>query len=286
MGSSSGPKTASSLTGSQKKVAKQLGGFLEGRIGEGQEAFPDELIADLIPEALLARNLIGKFQPGGFDPQVGQAISQGLSGRPSFDISPEATAEFFQRGVVDPTLRQFEQQIAPRIGQGFAGLGSSFSSRKGQAIAEALEGVQVGLSSQLAQQQFRNQQIEAQLSESAAERQLRTTDLARSFELEPLRRSQALIQAASPFQLFEQQRKEASLSEFLRTLPENNPIIQQALQFTSQNQTVQQAPRPGIGGAVGTLAGGALGFAAGGPVGAGAGAAAGGQLGTRLDPLF
>ena len=233
-GSSGGTNFDSGLTRPQRKVAQKTGSLIEQNLGQPMEQFPGEMIAALIPGMLQALSMISPTQMGQFDPQSAAAIEQGLSGQPSYDLSPQATENYFQRGVMAPMLRSYEQDIAPRIREGFAAKGASWSSRRGDATRKALEGLQTGALSELSRAVFSNQGLEAQLAESAANRQLGTVPLAEAFGMRDVSRGGALTSAFAPFQAFEQAKASADYNEWMRTRPENSPWLQAALAFTGQ----------------------------------------------------
>lgn len=97
-------------------------------------------------------------------PRVDRAIQQQLSGR------PQDTGHLFRTGILQPALRNFHRAIQPQIEDAFAGQGATFSTRRGQAVTDALSGVYSDAQSQLAQQQFAS-------VESARQRQLQAIGL-------------------------------------------------------------------------------------------------------------
>lgn len=81
----------------------------------------------------------------------------------------KALAErMFSEALMGPALRQFDQQVAPRISEGFASVGGTLSSRRGTTISQALTDVTANATGQLAQllpqiQAFPLQQTLAQI---------------------------------------------------------------------------------------------------------------------------
>lgn len=223
-------------------------------------------MAPLTPEQERARELLGDYSPGSFDDLSQIALENALSGKPSYDLSPEKTAEYFREAVTEPLLKTFEDRVVPNIEAEFANLGGTFSSRRGETVRRSLGDLQDSLASQLGQAQLSNQQLSAQLSESALERQLQGIGLAEQFDQRGLTRASALQEASSPFAAYAQAKARARYQEFLRRLPTSNPAVGQALQFTGQQQTntiVDNSPSPfeqalGFGG---TVLGGYLGGA-------------------------
>lgn len=179
-------------------------------------------------------------------------------------------------------LRAFDQSIAPRLAAGFAGSGATFSSNRGRATRTALEGLQTNLASELARMQYSNQQLSAQLAESAANRQLQSVGLAEQLAMAPMSRAVAMSQALSPFQAQQQALADAQYQEFLRQAPENDPYLQMSLNTLYQQPQIaaQQKSSP-----LGSILGLGLGALTGGVFGA-VGSAIGGGLGSGITGLF
>ena len=86
-------------------------------------------------------------------------LKQLLSGKPT------GVGDYFRKGVLDPMLRSFDRDIAPRIDESFARHGASFGSRRGTATAQSLSDLHAAAGGQLAQ-------MRTQMAESAKARQL------------------------------------------------------------------------------------------------------------------
>jgi len=99
-----GPRAQSTLSREQRNLLPGLGEFFGGQLGTE------------IPG-------ISELQ---------QQVLGGLGG------GPELAREIFQQGFLDPSLRTFDREIAPRIDLGFAGIGGSLSSRRGITRANVL----------------------------------------------------------------------------------------------------------------------------------------------------
>lgn len=70
----------------------------------------------------------------------------------SLGFDPTRTQEAFQRGVAQPAIREFQEQIAPGIQERFIGAGAGRGSAAMRALGTAGERLEEGLSAQLAQQ--------------------------------------------------------------------------------------------------------------------------------------
>ncbi len=158
--------------------------------GEGFRADPfgsavDRNVADILPEVQEARAMLTDFSTGRFETERAEAIRQQLSGELAADLGAEATADLVERGVKRPLLRQFDEDIEPRIRQSFAGLGSTFSSRRDNLVARELGRINDTTAEALARAQLGNQALQAQLGESSLNRQANAIALSNQFELAP-----------------------------------------------------------------------------------------------------
>jgi uncharacterized protein (DUF39 family) len=102
-----------------------------------------------------------------------------------------------------------------------------------------------------------NQQLQAQLVNQAA---LAAVPLAQSASLAGINQASMLANALTPFQNYQQQALTNQYNEWLRTRPENSPLLNAGLSFTGQSQMAAMTQQPGA--ALGGF-GGVLGQAAG-----------------------
>ena len=165
---------------------------------------------------------------------MSQALQTQLSGKPSYDLSPQATADYFTKAVTQPMMKAFDKEIMPRIRSAYAGHGASMSTRRGDAERSSLEDIGSTLSSQLAQSQMQNMGLSAQLAESALARQAQGIGLTEQFVNAPLTRAGGLLMAGAPYQQQEQMVLDAAYQEYLRTRPESSPYMEYGLAFTGQ----------------------------------------------------
>ena len=281
MSSGGSRSSGTQLSGPQIQIGREIRNFLQGldpsvetsRIGQGATPFEGERIAGLPQEAVLARELLGMFDPTQFQAETGGAIERALSGKPAADLSERATESFFQDAVAAPMFRTFDREIAPRLKDAAASQGALFSTARTQQEGDALQGLQTGLAANLAKEQMQNQRIEAELLERAATRSMQAIPMANAQRLQPLAEGSALLRAAAPFQAQEQAELDHTFSEFQRLLPENDPFLARAMQFFGSQQPMAYENR---------FTGGALGSGLGLGAGAGAGALIGSSMGNPL----
>jgi hypothetical protein len=236
MGKNSGPKATSTLTPEQKSITKELSNYLLGRgpkyagqpsfMQRGATAYDGQLTAPFM------RNLGGMQR---------SSLISAMSGRPSYNLDPKTTQRRFQQSVVTPALHTYETQIKPRIQEAYAGTGAAFHSRSGDQQVRTLSDMQVGFDSELSNMLFQNQNLAAQLAESASQRQLAGVGMAEQMATTNYNANNAALQA--------------QYGEAMRMAPENNPWLQTALAATGQQNMALYNKQSGAG----AIGGGALG---------------------------
>lgn len=78
----------------------------------------------------------------------------GSTGKDFLYGRPEDAEEWYEKGVLAPALRSFDQEIAPRIKAGFAQHGASFGNKRAETLAGALGDVHAQATSELAKMQL------------------------------------------------------------------------------------------------------------------------------------
>jgi hypothetical protein len=194
--------------------------------------------------------------------QTQGALSSLLSGKSAFNLNPSVTDKYFNNAVKTPLLRSFDQDIAPRIKEAFAGV-QGFSTAQGAAQSQALGDLATQLAAGRADLAYKDQALAAQLADNAASRQVQGVSLANQFAQQPFQNALALSSASLPIlgamQNNSQQQAQAQYQEFLRTLPENSPWTNIGLSFIAQPQQAFYQNQ-NVGALGGGLLGGALGM--------------------------
>lgn len=90
---------------------------------------------------------------GTTQPQTGQAL-QSLLG----EFDPNQLNDFYQKGLVNPTIRTYNEQVLPAIQQRFGDLNAGSSSALNQALAQSATNISQGLSGQLSGLLYQGQQ--------------------------------------------------------------------------------------------------------------------------------
>ena len=98
------------------------------------------------------------------------AVERTLLGQPAAEMSPELTQQLFQRQVAQPLLRSFDEDIAPRLREGFARHGALFSTARGQAEGRALGQLQDTMAGQLSGMVHQGEQMRLGMADAAAGR--------------------------------------------------------------------------------------------------------------------
>lgn len=214
--------------------------------------------------------------------QQSAAFTDVLSGRSAYDLSPQTTEKYFQNAVAAPMLKNFDQNIAPRIKEQFAGM-SAFSSRQGSVTQQALSDLQGNMGAQLSQAQFQNQTLAANLADNARQRQLQGLGALNQFQqqqaMTPIQQALGMSQLIGPFQQHADQLAGAQYQEWMNQRPENRPWLQLAMQYLGNNsQQLYVRKNPYVSAGAGALSGavtgapaGIPGMLVGGAIGAGAG---------------
>lgn len=264
---SSGPGTTTTLDGRQRKIESALASNILPNIGQGVPAYTGQQVAPLDQGY---QNIYGQLQaynPTAQNQQAQQGINAGLSGQASYTpnqqygtlptLNPQDTSNYFQQAVANPALAQYQQTTAPAIDAAFAGQGATFSSRRGLAQQQALQNMQTSLNSQLGQAQLANQQLQyqtqaanvqqqnqlgysynalnANLADSAAQRQQNAVGQSQQQSVLPLQQASALQSLYQPYQNQAQNQASAQYNEFLREQPYNSPYTQQAMSLLGAN---------------------------------------------------
>lgn len=102
---------------------------------------------------------------------MNNALSAASQSNPSGFISPQATAQYINKSVATPLLRQYDQTILPRMNDAYASVGALLGSRRAFANSQALGNLQSTIAAHLADAQQKNMGLTAQLQNESANRQ-------------------------------------------------------------------------------------------------------------------
>jgi len=254
-----GGGTTGTGTGQIKAFMKALRQEIVPKVGQKATEFEGELTAPLTQGLQTLQKLLSSAGDNQFEGDVNSALSRGLSGKPSFDASPEELTKYFREGVEQPMWESFNREVIPRINESFAGLGSVFSSRQADAVRNAAEQQQSDLSGLLGRAQMDNFGMRANLSENAANRQLQTIPMT-NYDLS---RGSMFGQLGGMMQDYEQQGLDRLYQDFLRTTTESSPWTQMGMSAATGMSPMAPPGGGGSGmaGGLGSLLGAGLGVA-------------------------
>jgi len=96
------------------------------------------------------------------------ALARLFSGKPSTEINPEVTEQFYKESIYDPAMKNWEQEILPSMQEK---MGKNYwSSARSKAITDAEGDLHSGLRQQHGNLLYQDEQMRRQLEESALQR--------------------------------------------------------------------------------------------------------------------
>ncbi len=257
--------TIDTRTGEQMWVSQLLANYFSSA-GQGLEGYRGQLTAGMsgLERGGLASmaNLLTSGMPDIYSQGV-DALASPLSGDPTTEISPELTEKYFSEGIYDPMFRSMQEDIIPEIEGAYAG--NYWGTPRASATSDAWVGFEEDMTSVLSELIYADEQTRIGLEESAADRQLSAAGVAGSMaelgENIKMGRIEGAMTYGSLPRLLMQAELDARYNEWLRTRPEYNPIIEQALAFMGTEGLTAYVTE-GQDSAWGSILGSALGIGA------------------------
>jgi len=154
-------------------------------------------VADLLREApsMLEPSLEGGTRVSLETPRIGGDVRLGPIGRiETPELSPEATAKYYEKAVGPALRRELEETVLPNIREAAATKGAFFGSQKGRLIQDALARYEETYGSGLAAQQLENMRLLAKMKQEADIERARL-GLERELEREKLESTREISQA-------------------------------------------------------------------------------------------
>lgn len=242
-----GTSTGSTLSGEQKAMLQPLVQHLLGidkdgkKVGknlitEGGATEYNKPIAAPVSSTWGTMNNELSGLIGQQNPQQQAMLNQQMQGNPAYKLDPTTTAQYYQQGLFAPAMKNFQQNIAPQIAEGYASPGGAFSSRAGDAQARALGNMQTNLNASLAQANQQNQGLSAQLAMQGQQQALAAGQ--QSMDLAKLPFGQAGVMGGllQGQQSAKQQNLTTQYQAAQRMMPENNPYYQLVSQLLGNQQ--------------------------------------------------
>ena len=216
----------------QQSIWAALAPWLAGRVGQGATPYEGQLTAGMQPAQQNAMSLLGQFMGQGYQTPMASQMATSLQQM----SDPTAMAQRYQQAAM-PVAQQAMAQMMPQMKEEFVGTGTRLSQglvdRGGQLAQNLSQQVAAG-AQQAAQQgmQTAASLYPAVLGAEQAQMQY------------PWQQAQAGMQMGEMARQIEQQQLTAQFQEFLRTQPENAPLLQAMLQALGL-QTQQTVVDPG-----------------------------------------
>jgi len=215
----SGPAKKSTLNKEQQKVLSEYVSELLQGLRTGATPLEGNLFSAEEEQAFASiSDAFGSFNERLKASGLNEALKSQLSGKPSTEINDKATQEYFEGSISAPLRRSFARDVVPEIKRAYGG----FTTRRGNAVTQAYEGLTATLASEYGKLMISQEQQRQALAEAAANRQASALGIAGSVLGEP-------EAAALRYGAVTESRKSRKLSEEARLRPESNPYFEQAL---------------------------------------------------------
>lgn len=124
------------------------------------------------------------YARGGYkDTAAGQAMLNVLSGRPSYEINPNTTEQYYQDVIKNPAMREFNDNTLTNIQNQYAGP-SYWSSGRAKAQDQATDNLSNTLTTERAKLYYADEEARRKALESAAGREATLAPQAATFDAE------------------------------------------------------------------------------------------------------
>lgn len=154
----------------QKALFRQLFSLASGGMSTPTTSYPRQMYVDRTPEEQAYFDAINQvYSPGNIDARS-QAVNQVLSGKPSYEIDPAKTEQFYQEGIKPGYMKEWEDITLPAIKESFVGPGY-WGSARANAQATGAENLATTLATKRAELMYADEQARRAALESAAGRQ-------------------------------------------------------------------------------------------------------------------
>lgn len=222
-------------TPEQQQLSKTLGPWLQSWIGQGATPYGGQFVAGPSKYEQGALDWLNKYM-GKTPATYGQAegaVSRALTGDYKDIIDPTATEKFY--GAIEKdVLKRILPKTTENLAQNANLAGVFRSGRHAQTQLENVADITSRLGETLAGLRHADEQTRREIARERERRQIEAVPLTGMAANLPLQQVQAgLTYGALPRQL-EQKGLESRFQEFLRTLPENNPLLQLMMSYLSQ----------------------------------------------------
>jgi hypothetical protein len=196
-----------------------------------------------------------------------QALLNVLSGKPAYEIDPNATEAYYQKSIYEPTVKTFKDTTLPQLTESFSGPGF-WSSNRADQTTKAISNLNSDLSKQRSDLYYADEQARRSALESAASRRASVAPTAAQLE------SENLATAGQWARSIEQEKVASDLARWLsgeeingESVSAYNPNTQLALQllgvqpftYAQEQTTTGKGILSSLLGGIGSGAGSAIG---------------------------
>lgn len=234
--SESTPTKISTWNTQQKQLWSQLFDTAKAGMSTPTASYPNQMYVDRTPEEQAYFDAVSKmYSPADLDARR-QAVNQVLSGKPSYEINPEATEQFYQESIKPGYMKEWEEVTLPTLKQQFVGPGY-WGSARANAITEGSEDLATTLASKRAELMYQDELARRAAAESAASRQAALTGSgADTYTTAATTQANALGTAGQYARTIAQEKVTADLQRWLMgeqvggvSATQYNPFVQLAL---------------------------------------------------------
>lgn len=109
-----------------------------------------------------------------------EALLNVLSGKPAYEINPEATEQYYQKYIRDPALRNYKETTAPLLAESFSGPGY-WSSGRANATQQSITDLSSQLDAQRAELYYKDELARRQALENARNLQIQGISVAPNY---------------------------------------------------------------------------------------------------------
>lgn len=161
-GGDSSPKKVRNWNKEQRVLFRAFAPKIMEGLDKGGTNYPKSMFVPELPEeqAYFSKSTELAQQLADYRTRIGQ---------PAYEINPETTEQFYQKGMRDPTLREWRDTTLPTIEEQYSGPGY-WGSARADAVSKSLEDVNADLAAQRATLYYGDEQARRTSLESAMAR--------------------------------------------------------------------------------------------------------------------
>ena len=215
-------ETVSTQTPQQQEMMKKFGNFLYEGVGKGATPWTGGFAAPFSEYEEMGLGKLGEYV-GGEMGEVGTfGLGQYLESLKGLD--PEYMEGMYREHILPRQQRIFREEVIPTIRESYVGPGTFYGSGRTEREAKAGETFGEYTGGQMFDYMMKGQ-------EYGRESLRMLPGMTALQDEDPLRRAQAGLQYGALPRQIAQKELEGQMQEFIRTLPENSPMIPYLMQY-------------------------------------------------------